>query len=213
MQVSCLLSFSDMISWIVTGGVGCGKSSLTGSLCAHVPQARCFSADAAVGRILERPVVHSALVSAFGPQVMTVQDGRPAVDRSVLREIVFQDEQARLKLEAITHPAVLAELEAARKAAREEGAELFLAEVPLYYEIGGTVEADLVIVVAASRTIQARRLMERRGLGEAMIESILRSQWPIEAKLERADTVIWNEGDLAALEAQALTLVRQFRQA
>jgi dephospho-CoA kinase len=71
----------------------------------------------------------------------------------------------------------------------------------------------LVIVVAASRTMQARRLMERRGLDEAMIERILRSQWPIEAKVERADTVIWNEGELTALEAQALTLARQLRQA
>lgn len=202
-----------MISWIVTGGVGCGKSSLTEKLCAHIPQARLFSADEAVGRVLELPVVHAALVSALGPQVMTVQDGRPVVNRAVVREIVFKDEKARLKLEAITHPAVLADLEAARKAASEGGAELFLAEVPLYYEIGGTVEADLVIVVAASRTMQARRLMERRGLDEAMIEPILRSQWPIEAKLERADTVIWNEGDLTALEAQALTLVRQFRPA
>jgi len=200
-----------MISWIVTGGVGCGKSSLTDRLRAHIPQVRCFSSDEAVGRILELPVVQAALVGAFGPQVMTEQDGRPVVNRPVMREIVFQDEKSRLKLEAITHPAVLADLEAARKAAREGGAELFLAEVPLYYEIGGTVEADLVIVVAASRTMQVRRLMERRGLDEAMIEHILRSQWPIEAKLERADTVIWNEGDLTALEAQALTLVRQFR--
>lgn len=213
MQVSCLLSFSDMISWIVTGGVACGKSALTERLCAHLPQARSFSADAAVARILELPVVQSALAAAFGPQVLAQADGRTVADRAVLRQLVFQDEQARLRLEAITHPAVLADLEAARKAAREGGAELFLAEVPLYYEIGGTVEADLVIVVAASRTMQARRLMERRGLDSAMIERILRSQWPIEAKLERADTVIWNEGDLAALEAQALTLVRQFRQA
>lgn len=89
------------------------------------------------------------------------------------------------------------------------GKELFLAEVPLHYEIGETITADLVIVVAASRAMQVRRLMERRGLEEPIIEQILRSQWPIEAKVEKADVVIWNDGDEAALEAQVLTLLRQ----
>jgi dephospho-CoA kinase len=42
-----------------------------------------------------------------------------------------------------------------------------------------------------------------------IIEQILRSQWPIEAKVERADVVIWNDGDIAALDAQLLTLTRQ----
>ncbi len=211
MQISCLLFY--MISWIVTGGVGCGKSALTACLCALVPGTRLFSADEAVGRILELPEVQGAIEQAFGAQVLTVGGAGPQVNRSALREIIFHDEGARRKLEAITHPAVLADLDASRREALAAGAELFLAEVPLYYEIGGTVEADLVIVVAASRTMQARRLMERRGLDEAMIERILRSQWPIEAKVERADTVIWNEGELTALEAQALTLARQLRQA
>jgi dephospho-CoA kinase len=85
--------------------------------------------------------------------------------------------------------------------------------VPLHYEIGGTVSADLIIVVAASPEVQKRRLMERRGLDESIIEQMLRAQWPIEAKVERADVVIWNEGDLSALEAQVLTLVRQHWQA
>lgn len=202
-----------MISWIVTGGVGCGKSTLTEKLCALVPGTSRFSSDESVARILQLPAVQAALLKAFGPQVLTAAESGQEVNRAALREIVFQDEKARLKLEGITHPAVLADLETGRKAAREAGAELFLAEVPLYYEIGATVEADLIIVVAASRTMQARRLMERRGLDEAMIERILRSQWPIEAKVERADTVIWNEGDLTVLEAQALTLARQLRQA
>ncbi|MES2594157.1 MAG: dephospho-CoA kinase [Verrucomicrobiota bacterium] len=205
--------FLDMISWIITGGVGCGKSSLTEKLCALIPGTRRFSADESVGRILQLPAVHTALIKAFGPKVVVSREGVQEVDRAVLREIVFQDEKARLTLEAITHPAVLADLEAERKASQDAGAELFLAEVPLYYEIGATVEADLIIVVAVRRTMQAMRLMERRGLDEAMIERILRSQWPIEAKVEGADTVIWNEGDLTALEAQALTLARQLRQA
>jgi len=55
--------------------------------------------------------------------------------------------------------------------------------------------------------------MESRGLDESIIEKMLRAQWPIEAKVEKADVVIWNDGDRAALEAQVLTLVRQHWQA
>jgi dephospho-CoA kinase len=91
-----------------------------------------------------------------------------------------------------------------------DGAELFLAEVPLHYEGREATVADLVIVVAASRTVQVRRLMERRGLEESFIEHMLRSQWPIEAKVEKADVVIWNDGDFSALEAQMLTFARQY---
>jgi dephospho-CoA kinase len=122
---------------------------------------------------------------------------------------VFIDPGLRSELEAILHPRVLVGLESQRAEMDASGKELFLAEVPLHYEIGETITADLVIVVAASRAMQVRRLMERRGLEEPIIEQILRSQWPIEAKVEKADVVIWNDGDEAALEAQVLTLLRQ----
>jgi len=162
---------------------------------------------------MEEPGIQVLITSTFGESILGMADSTSPISRSKLRELVFQNKTARDKLEAIIHPGVLTALEKRRKEAREAGAELFLAEVPLHYEIGASVEADLVIVVAASRTVQARRLMERRGLDDAIIEQILRSQWPIEVKVEKADMVIWNDGDLAAFEAQVLTLARQFRQA
>jgi dephospho-CoA kinase len=60
----------------------------------------------------------------------------------------------------------------------------------------------LIIVVAASRSVQVRRMMENRGLDEQTIESFLNAQWSIYAKVERADLVIWNDGHEAALKAQ-----------
>ena len=172
-----------------------------------------FSSDEAARSVMEEPAIQALLVSTFGESILETSGSISHVSRSKLRDLVFQDKTARDKLESIIHPGVLKALEKGRKQAREARAELFLAEVPLHYEIGASVKADLVIVVASSRTIQARRLMERRGLDDAIIEQILRSQWPIEPKVEKADMVIWNDGDLAAFEAQVLTLARQFRQA
>lgn len=202
-------------SWVITGGMGCGKSSVSRLLARLLRggEEAYFSADAAVQRLLDTEPVLKSLGALFGPQAVREEGGRRLADRGWLREHVFSDSTRRKKLEEILHPEVLAELESARKAAQEAGENLFLAEVPLHYEIGGTVSADLILVVAASPEVQKRRLMERRGLDDSIIEQMLRAQWPIEAKVERADVVIWNDGDLNALEAQVLTLARQHWQA
>lgn len=203
-----------MHSWILTGGVGCGKSSCAQALMSRLGEkARFFSADTEAQRLLDEPATLDALRELFGPEAVAGQGVDARASRPWLRQRVFGDAEARTRLEGLLHPAVLSSLEGAREAARGGGVELFLAEVPLHYEIGGSVSADLIIVVAASRAVQVRRLMERRGLEEPVIEKMLRSQWPIEAKVERADVVIWNDGATEALEAQVLTLARQYWQA
>jgi len=200
-----------MKTWIVTGGVGCGKSAVL-DLLRQQAGAEVFSCDDEVRRLLDTPTVLAALEREFGPESVTAGPQGQAADRAWLRARVFAGEGERVRLEALLHPAVLAALEVAREGAATAGCNLFLAEVPLHYEIGGTVSADLVLVVASSRAVQVRRLMESRGLDEPIIEKMLRAQWPIEAKVDRADVVIWNDGCRAALEAQALTLARQLRQ-
>jgi len=169
-----------------------------------------FSADAAVAEALKSDSALKALVAAFGTQVLASPG---EVNRPWLRDVVLPDAVLRKKLESILHPAVLAALEAARRASEKAGVNLFLAEVPLHYEIGSTVSADFVIVVASSRSVQVRRMMETRGLDEQTVHKFLEAQWPIEAKVERADAVIWNDGSLASLEAQVLTLASPLLQA
>ena len=201
-----------MQSWIVTGGVACGKSSISRILSDQGGEQTCsFSSDEAVRQLQNDPTVIDQMVAAFGHRAAARGcDGSVVLDRLWLRERVFADDSARKLLESLLHPGVLRLLTEARgTAARRPEVNLFLAEVPLYYEIGAPVSADLVIVVAASRAVQVRRLMEHRGLDIRIIERMLSAQWPIEAKVERADAVIWNDGDPAALEQQVLTLARQ----
>lgn len=171
---------------------------------------RFYSADVMVAEVMKRESTLKGLVAAFGARVL-LSPGE--VNRQWLRDVVLPDAAMRKKLEGLLHPPVLAALETARKEAEKEGVNLFLAEVPLHYEIGGTVSADLVIVVASSRSVQVRRMMETRGLDEQTVHKFLEAQWPIEAKVERADAVIWNDGSLASLEAQVLTLASPLLQA
>ena len=201
-----------MKTWLVTGGVGCGKSVVTALLGKHLgPGVETFSADLAVSDELKKLAVVEKLVETFGPQ-LRLNSGE--VNRDWLRSKILPFPSLRKTLEGILHPPVLASLEAARaEVGKKTGANLFLAEVPLHYEIGATVSADFVIVVASSRSVQVRRMMETRGRDEQTVHQFLAAQWPIEAKVERADAVIWNDGSLASLEAQVLTLASPLLQA
>lgn len=199
----------SQFSWVITGGVACGKSTVMQRIRERVGEAaiRLFSCDEAVHQMYAEPVIVQRLVDRFGTGLM--REGE--IDRAKLREVVFGDQKARQDLEAILHPPVIEALERARAEAQElASVKLFVAEVPLYHEIGGTVAADHVIVVASSPDQQVRRLMHNRGLDKARSESMVGAQWSVLDKAAKATKVIWNDGSEEALDDQISTLLSAF---
>jgi dephospho-CoA kinase len=195
---------------ILSGGIAAGKTTVVGLLSPKLTAgAQWFLADQCIKQAYAIPDQRLSLVNTFGAQMRPEE--RLAIEkdqsgerlRAWLREAVLPIEERRRHLESILHPHVLQALEGLRQ--RKEG-NLLVAEVPLHYEIGGVISADLVIVVAASRSVQVRRMMENRRLDEATADAFLNAQLPIEAKVEKADVVIWNDGDPSALECQTLLL-------
>lgn len=195
---------------ILSGGVAAGKTTVVGLLNSLLNAGtQWFLADECIKKLYAIPDQRLVLIKAFGGLMRP--DERLAIEgdesgnclRIWLREKVLPFKDRMRCLESILHPYVLKALEDIRQ--KREG-NLLVAEVPLHYEIGEVISADLVIVVAASRSVQVRRMMENRGLDEATTQAFLNAQWSIEAKVEKADVVIWNDGDPSALECQTLLL-------
>jgi transcription termination factor Rho len=172
-----------------------------------LPRVAIFDCDEAVHRLLEADAEVAAIVSeAFGREAL---DERGRIDRHFLRGRVFADDAARLRLEAILHPRVRQECLDSLEQAGKRGAELFVADVPLFFEKGFDFGQTQVLVVASSRSTQIQRLKARSGFDDLLIESILAAQLPVQEKMSRADVVFWNEGPPAVLRSQ----VRRFSQA
>lgn len=195
-----------MKTWVVTGGAATGKSAFCQILLTLEPAARFVSSDKFVHELLATPEIARTLAGEFGPGIL---DPSGAVDRAALRALAFADETARLRLEMILHPMVFRHLEKQRAAAAGEGVQLFIAEIPLFYEAAHAFPADRVILVAAADATQRQRLMETRGLDAATADRILGAQLPLSRKLELASTVVWNEGSPELLQSQAQLLLQQ----
>nr|MCU0751070.1 transcription termination factor Rho [Akkermansiaceae bacterium] len=196
-----------MHTMALTGGIASGKSTVCRALKEFIPNLVIFDCDIAVHRMLESdPEVAAIISDAFGDQALDAQ-GR--IDRHFLRGKVFADEAARLRLEAILHPRVKQECLDSLEKAASRGADLFVADVPLFFEKGFDFGQSQVLIVASSRSTQIQRLKARGGFEDSLIESILAAQLPVQEKMSRSDVVFWNEGPPSIIRSQ----IRRFAQA
>jgi transcription termination factor Rho len=197
----------DVQVLILTGGIASGKSTVCRLLVEMLPSVVIYDSDAAVRRLLDAdPPIISQVRGSFGERA--VGPGGE-VDRDYLRNLVFEDPAAKDRLESILHPRVREECLDSLETAAKRGADLFVADIPLYFEKGFDLGQTQVLVVASSRLTQKQRLRERSGFDDPLIESILAAQLPVHEKMSRADIVFWNDGPPAILCSQ----VRRFAQA
>ena len=152
------------------------------------------------------------LVERFGPSILT-PDGH--LDRPALRNIVFSDPKARADLEALTHPAIGAAVEARSAIA---GGPYQVLVIPLLVEKSLGSQVDRVVVVDCDEELQIKRLQARDGSTLEQARAILNAQTSRTARLKAAHDVIKNDGDMSAvrdqvaeLHAKYLELARQAR--
>lgn len=174
----------------LTGGIGSGKSTVTGIL--EELGALVIDADALAREVVAADTEGlAAVVERFGPGVMAA-DG--SLDRPALASAVFGDEQARRDLEAITHPRI-----AARTAQlmTEAGPDrIIVHDVPLLVEKRMGSNYHLVVVVDAHPATRLERLVQQRGMPEADARARMDHQASDDQRRAAADVVISNEGSL-----------------
>ena len=173
-----------MIILGLTGSIGMGKSATAAMFAdSGVPV---YDADAAVHSIYQKGGLAVEPLGERFPDV--VVDG--AVSRQRLRDIVMEDPEAMMALEAIVHPLVGETQARFRSNAMHSGAALAVLDIPLLYETGGDKRCDYVAVVTAPPAVQRARVMARNEMSESDFEKIVAKQVPDSEKRARADFVI-----------------------
>jgi len=179
----------------LTGGIGSGKSTAA----ARFAELGALVIDADV---LARDAVEpgtdglAAVVAEFGEQVLDA-DGR--LDRPALARLVFGDEAARGRLNAIVHPRVRAR--AVELIAAAPPGTVVVQDVPLLVETEQAGAYDLVVVVEAPEELRVRRLAADRGMSAEEVRARMASQATDEQRRAVADVVLVNDGtpdDLSA---------------
>ncbi len=187
----------------LTGSIGMGKSTVAEMLAGMgVPV---FDADATVhglqgpsGALL--PAIEAAFPGTTGP------DG---VDRAKLGGLVFGDDAALARLEAIVHPAVAAFRE--DFIYRNKHLPMICFDIPLLFEKGGYGGIDAVMVVSAPAEMQRKRVLARPGMTVEKFENILARQVPDAQKRARADIVIDTSGSISDTRIQVENAVNTLK--
>jgi dephospho-CoA kinase len=182
----------------LTGGIGSGKSTVSERLAAL--GAVILDADKAARAVVEPGTPGLAQIAeTFGPSVLA-PDG--SLDRPKLAAIVFADESALAKLNAITHPLIRDHIQAAEEAAIQAGPDdlVLVHDIALLAEWGRAKEFDLVIVVDVPTETQVERLTQQRGLPEDQARARIAAQATRDQRRAIADIIIDNSGPRSALD-------------
>ncbi|MGE0626225.1 MAG: dephospho-CoA kinase [Hyphomicrobiaceae bacterium] len=166
----------------LTGSVGMGKSTVAARF--REKGIPVCDADALVHELYEDDAV--APIEAAFPGATS--EGK--VDRQKLAALLIADPSGFKKLESIVHPLVTAAERECLGAAYRAGAEVAVLEVPLLFETGGDNRCDVTIVVSAPAEHQRERVLQRPGMTQDKLDTILARQLPDGHKRARADFVV-----------------------
>ncbi len=187
-----------MITIGLTGGIACGKSTVS-SIIAEM-EIPTLDADQ-VAREVVAPGSEglTEIQRQFGDDIC-LDNGE--LNRPKLREIVLADSKKRKLLESITHPRIFMKMHEWQHTQERLGHPVVLVEAALMVETGSYKLYDAVIVTTCSATLQLSRLMARNQVSQQMAQQWIDSQMPISEKEAIADVVIQNNGTLRELEIE-----------
>jgi dephospho-CoA kinase len=189
----------------LTGGIGSGKSTVTGLFEKH--GAGIIDTDVIARNLTQacpEPTrraggeAMAAIRTTFGDDYIT---GDGALDRAKMRGLIFSDAAAKKRLEMILHPLILEQAKAALQQLQAKPYIILvvplLAESPAFRQ-----QIQRVLVVDCDEDTQVARVTGRSPISAQEVRDIIAQQTPRAERLRLADDVIQNETDLKNLAAQ-----------
>lgn len=193
---------------VLTGGIGSGKSEAAKQFAAlGVPV---VDVDAIAHQLTAKgQALLGQIQLLFGADFL-LADG--SLDRAKLAAQVFAHAEQRLKLEGLLHPAIYeAALHQLKENAKNSAAPYQILVIPLYFESTRYQKiADTVLVIDCPEALQIERAMQRNGSTAASVKAIMQAQVDRARRLEGADEVIDNQGNLAALQEKIGLIHKKF---
>jgi dephospho-CoA kinase len=192
-----------MIRLGLTGSIGSGKSTVAEMLRSRgIPV---LDADAIARQVSRNPDTLEAVSLEFGPEFVLETD----LNRPKVAELVFNNPEARGRLNAIIHPRVRAEMARLQTNLELEGAKLVVQDIPLLFENGYEKLFDATILVDAPLEKRIARVQARDGLAREAILARDAAQMPANEKRLRATYILENDGELAHLERKLVAVLER----
>ncbi|MDZ5472474.1 dephospho-CoA kinase [Bacillus sp. 31A1R] len=182
----------------LTGGIASGKSTISNMLKEKGIPVIDADVEARLAVEIGEPA-YEEIVSYFGREILNEDH---TIDRAKLGAIIFNNEEKRLKLNSIVHPAVRKHMTEKKEREIEKGSNIIVLDIPLLFESKLTYMVDKVLLVYVSEEVQLQRLMNRNQLTEDEATARVLSQMPLKDKLQLADAVIDNNGTIQQSEDQ-----------
>lgn len=172
----------------LTGGIAMGKSTVSDLLRSR--GAVIIDADALAREVVEPGTPgFQQVVAEFGEGIL---DDSGAIDRPRLGALVFSDEAARKRLEAIVHPLVFLRIVELEEQAPADA--IVVHDIPLLAESGRADTFDAVIVVDAPEEMQIARMVRDRGWTREDAQARIDAQATREDRRAIATHLIENTG-------------------
>lgn len=190
----------------LTGGIASGKSTVAAMLRDfHIP---IIDADIIAREVVEPgKEAYKGIIDAFGQEVLQTNG---EIDRQKLGSIVFHNEEKRLLLNRIVHPAIRMEMNRQKDMYIEQGEKAIVLDIPLLFESKLTSLVHKVLLVYVDEEVQLHRLMQRNYLTAEEARARIVSQMPLRKKITLADEVINNNGTIEHTKTQLVSILEKW---
>ena len=187
----------------LTGGIGSGKSA-AGIEFEKLGITVIDADEIAQKASLKNSKAYKEIVEYFGSSIL---DNSQNIDRRKLRNIVFNDDEQKKKLEQILHPAIREDISFAISNSKSPYTIIM---VPLIYETNSKDNYNRILVIDCDEDIQISRAVSRDGASEEDIKKIINSQATKQERLSIADDVISNNSSIEKLSEKVLHLHKNY---